>query len=132
MGTEVSKPIACPFCKESRSEDLDRTYGLSVGRTRRWWVFCLTCGAEGPLAKTRKAAIAAWNTRADGSEPTRKALEAMVNERYSELDMMSCEYPRGSAEAIAWESGVRQAWRLWDLSKEPGVKALQEARANEH
>ena len=58
-----------------------------------------------------------------------KALEEMINERYSELDMMSCEYPQGSSEAIAWESGVRQAWKLWDLSKQPGIAALAKFRA---
>lgn len=60
-------------------------------------------------------------------EELMKALDAMINERYSELDMMCCEYPRGSTEAIAWEAGVRQAWKLWDLSKQPGQDALSNA-----
>ena len=47
----------CPFC--GTKENLD------IGRTRVWWISCLSknCGAEGPIRKTRKGAIEAWNTR---------------------------------------------------------------------
>lgn len=59
----------------------------------------------------------------------REALEAMIDERYSEFDMMSCKYKRGSTEIAAWEDGVRQVWKLWDLSKQPGVEALKKLKA---
>lgn len=63
----------CPFCGEVREENDESTYGLSIGRTKVWWVSCLTCGGvEGPSAKTRTGAIAAWNTRAP--DPQRQRL----------------------------------------------------------
>jgi len=64
-------------------------------------VFCLTCGAEGPLAKTRKAAIAAWNTRANGSEPMREALEAFM--ALPHLDDDICEVGSGCKVCAAIE-----------------------------
>ena len=90
------------------------------------------CGASGPTDYSFDGVINAWNIRTDAAlqashEELVKALEAMINERYSELDMMCCEYPRGSTEAVAWEAGVRQAWKLWDLSKQPGRDALANA-----
>lgn len=60
-----------------------------------------------------------------------EALEAVVNERYSELDMMSCKYPRGSAESEAWHDGVKQAWKLWDMSKQPARDALMAVKVAE-
>jgi len=130
MGTEVSKHTPLPWSwgihdyslasLTGPKEEEDHVLSVSPckacmeGAKRKselptWqWGRCTT-----PSLADAEFIVAAVN----GYEPMRKALEAMVNERYSELVMMSCEYPRGSAEAIAWESGVRQAWRLWDLSK---------------
>ena len=67
----------CPFCGETREENGESTFGLSLGRTRVWWVSCLTCGGvDGPVAKTRKGAVVAWNTRAP--HPSHAAVEAMA------------------------------------------------------
>lgn len=119
----------CPFCGSDEA-------GIAKGRLYSYGQ-CGRCGATSSAQTTNEKAAKAWNTRTP--HPAHAAVEAMaqtlkemIDERYSELDMMSCEYPRGSAEALAWESGVRQAWKLWDLSKQPGVAALAAYRATQN
>ena len=46
----------CPFCK---GNDIS-VYGASV-----YWAECGDCFCEGPVCKTEKEAIKAWNTRAE-------------------------------------------------------------------
>ena len=98
----------CAFCKEERPEDGGSTYGLSLGRTRVWWVSCLSCGAEGPHAKTRKAAIAAWNTR-PGEKALAEALEFYVQTEDA-LDATD-SYETGAAysEAMTKFEGMARA-----------------------
>ena len=49
----MTKPLRCPFCHADGC-DVD-------GSRRALWVFCGTCGAEGPFAQSKRDAIAKWN-----------------------------------------------------------------------
>lgn len=53
-----------------------------------------------------------------------KALEDVVGQRYSELDMQTCNYQRGTAEAEAWHQGVFSMWWQLKLILAPAVAAL--------
>ena len=53
----MTKPLPCPFCK-SGALYADRS---PVDIDARWQVICQGCGATGPLAKTKREAIAKWN-----------------------------------------------------------------------
>ena len=97
----------------SKTEQVASYTGLNEDQTRRFVGCLLAVGLQ--IVETKDYAALQ-----SSHEELVKALDAMINERYSELDMMCCEYPRGSTEAIAWEAGVRQAWKLWDLSKQLG------------
>jgi Lar family restriction alleviation protein len=62
MSNEALKP--CPFPhKENASPIIELTQ--SQDYMTGWQVRCIICGARGPIAKTRKKAIAAWNKRAE-------------------------------------------------------------------
>jgi Lar family restriction alleviation protein len=53
-------PAACPFC--DRHEDLVVVRGLSVlDSAPLYHVTCECCGAEGPAARSRRAAAVLWN-----------------------------------------------------------------------
>lgn len=59
-----------------------------------------------------------------GLVEARKALREVLNERDTELDMMSCEYPHGTPENTAWHKGVEQAWKRFDVVKARAESAL--------
>lgn len=52
---EMRKVKHCPFCC-SREQDVE-----NLGKI--WHVYCIECGAIGPDAKDKKAAVAKWNRR---------------------------------------------------------------------
>lgn len=53
---------SCPFCSSTNVEIGRKLNDLVEG----WNVWCRLCFAEGPIKKTRKAAIDAWNNRFTG------------------------------------------------------------------
>ncbi len=75
------------------------------------------------LAKAR-ASAAPVRVR---EEQLRKALEVVIGERDTELDMMSCQYPRGSSENKAWHDGVFAVWKRLEIVKADARRALADA-----
>ena len=55
---EEPHPYKCPFCggEAKRSEE-------TFGTTFDSWVYCTSCGAQGPPRHTEREAVTAWNTR---------------------------------------------------------------------
>lgn len=56
----------CPFCKSPdgyvKSREHPKGFG---GYERAWFVFCPSCGCEGPWTKSGPGAIHAWNRRGE-------------------------------------------------------------------
>lgn len=59
-----------------------------------------------------------------GPEGLRAALEAIVNERDTELDMMNCPEAKGTPENAAWHHGVYEAWKRFEIVKQIARDAL--------
>lgn len=69
----MSELLPCPFCDQSELQ------WNSNGRDD--WQECKSCGATGPLADSKPAAIAAWNRRATSAEVDEPAfLKAVLQE----------------------------------------------------
>lgn len=59
-----------------------------------------------------------------GKEEGLRLLRDFVDERDSELDMMRCNYERGTPESVAWHEGVKEMWRVLDILKRPVLDYL--------
>ncbi|RLC85434.1 MAG: hypothetical protein DRJ03_11660 [Chloroflexi bacterium] len=56
-----SKTKPCPFCGEAKS-DLERVYtGGPFGE--EWRRYCIRCGVNGPVVKSKSGATFMWNER---------------------------------------------------------------------
>jgi hypothetical protein len=53
-----------------------------------------------------------------------EALRSIVNERYTELDMMWCDYQPDTMPFDAWHDGVSAAWKQFDIVKKIAKDAL--------
>lgn len=60
-----------------------------------------------------------------GDSEVRKVLMDLIDERDTELDMMTCRFPRGSAENIAWHAGVHAVWDRLRLAKDSALAELE-------
>jgi len=50
----------CPFCGGEKQEN--NRVPMDAGNSI-YWIFCENCHTCGPIADTKRAAIAAWNRR---------------------------------------------------------------------
>lgn len=57
-----------------------------------------------------------------------KAAQDVIDERDSELDMMTCKYPRGTVAHEAWHDGVYEMWKHLAVIKAPLKLAIAAAR----
>jgi len=64
-------------------------------------------------------------------EGLREALEDVVNERDTELDMMHCKYLHGTPENEAWHGGVKEAWKRFEIVQGRARAALTRRWADE-
>ena len=55
--------IACPFCAETRVEQLKTTSADNPKFDVYYWLFCRACGASGPTCTSPEEAVRKWNHR---------------------------------------------------------------------
>ncbi|MDR7232775.1 hypothetical protein J2X45_003885 [Caulobacter sp. BE264] len=130
--------LPCPFHTQSagRPENNFPYAAPKLVQGFRWQVRCGCC-AEGPSMGSREAAIAAWNTRAQGPGPTSPCYECGTDNLIGpicggcnpEIAAMVDGGP-GPGEAVAWRvKDFADGWTLYANKDAADVASLASSGA---